>query len=379
MRVFRIIMKEFKQNMRDYKANALMVLFPIVLIVILGAAFTGQFSDSVTLTDEKVLYKVEVKENIQFANALGDFVSALSAETGIVFEETQDIYAAKASTESRAYSALLHITENPLQINLYKNERAGFSTTLMENALSSFIKSYGAMAAIADINPAAFIKPELQEHHKYVQIRSLDKKKQPGSTDYYAITMLTLIMLYSSLTGFWGFRNEVEQKTGPRILCSPIRNYEMLTGKVIGAITVTIVQGLVVILFSKWILKANWGQDPLPVALLILTYAIMTVSLGVALAFLIKSSDAASGILNTIIPILVFLGGGYIPLDVMGDSFAKIGMVSPVYWVNTALFKIIYERDYSGMAASLGVNLGLAFLFITISALFSIRRNRAYA
>ncbi len=379
MRVLRIIIKEFKQNMRDYKANALMVLFPIVLIVILGAAFTRQFSDSVTLTDEKVLYKVEVKEDIQFADALGDFLSALSAETGIVFEEAEDIEAAKASTESRAYSALLHITENPLQINLYKNERAGFSTTLMENALNSFIKSYDAMAVIADINPAAFNKPELQENNKHVQIRSLDKIRQPGSTDYYAITMLTLIMLYSSLTGFWGFRNEVEQKTGPRILCSPIRNYEMLTGKVIGAITVTIVQALVVILFSKWVLNAYWGQDFLPVALLIFAYAVMTVSLGVALAFLIKSSDAAAGILNTIIPILVFLGGGYVPLSVMGDSFSKIGMVSPVYWINTALFKIIYERDYSGIAASLGVNLGLAVLFITISALFSRRGNRAYA
>lgn len=379
MRVFRIIIKEFKQNMRDYKANALMVLFPIVLIVILGAAFTGQFSDSVTLTDEKVLYKVDVKENAQFPAVLEEFFTALSGETGIVFEETEDIEVAKASTENRTYSALLHITENPLQINLYKNERAGFSTTLMENALNSFIKSYDAITAIADINPAAFIKPELQEHNNHVQIRSLDKKRQPGSTDYYAITMLTLIMLYSSLTGFWGFRNEVEQKTGSRILCSPIRNYEMLTGKVIGVITVTIVQALVVILFSKWVLNAYWGQDLMPVALLILTYAVMTVSLGVALAFLIKSSDAASGILNTIIPIFVFLGGGYVPLSAMGDSFAKIGMVSPVYWINTALFKIIYERNYSGMVASLGVNLGLAVLFITISALFSRRGKRAYA
>lgn len=379
MRILRIIVKEFKQNMRDYKANALMVLFPIVLIVILGAAFTRQFSDSVTLTDEKVLYNIEVKENIQFADALGDFLSALSAETGIVFEETQDVYAAKASTESRAYSALLHITENPLQINLYKNERAGFSTTLMENALNSFIKSYDAMTVIADINPAAFIKPEFQAHNKHVQIRSFDKKRQPGSTDYYAITMLTLILLYSSLTGFWSIRNEVEQKTAPRILCSPIRNYEMLTGKVIGAITVTIVQALVVILFSKWVLNAYWGQDFMPVALLIFAYAVMTVSLGVALAFLIKSNEAASGILNTIIPIFVFLGGGYVPLSVMGDTFEKIGMVSPVYWVNTALFKIIYERDYSGMAASLGLNLGLAFLFITISALFSRRGNGAHA
>lgn len=379
MRILRIVIKEFKQNMRDYKANSMMVLFPIVLIAILGAAFSGMFSNTITLGDEKVLYKIDVKENAQFAAAFESFREVLSDETGMVFEKTDDVEAAKAGTENHAYSALVHITENPLQINLYKNERAGFSTTLMENALNSFIKTYDAMVAIAVNNPSAFGKVQVQDMDGYVRIRSLDPKRQPGSTDYYAITMLTLIMLYSSLTGFWGIRGEVEQKTAPRILCSPVRSFELLTGKVIGCIFVTIAQGLVVVLFSKWVLNAYWGQDILPVTLLVLTYAIMTVSLGVVLAFLIRSSDAASGILNTLIPLMVFLGGGYVPLSVMNGFIGKLAQISPVYWINTALFKIIYERDYSGIPASIAINLGAAILFIVISALFSKRGKIAYA
>jgi ABC-2 type transport system permease protein len=371
--------KEFIQNVRDYKANALMVLLPIVLITILGAAFSGLFSNTISLDDEKVLYKVDVAENAQFAAAFENFCKILNDETGIVFEKAEDVEAARADTENHAYSALVHITENPLQINLYKNERAGFGTTLMENSLNSFIKTYDAMIAIAVNNPSAFGKVQVQEYKEYVRVRSLDPKRHPGSTDYYSTTMLTLIMLYSSLTGFWAIRGEIEQKTAPRILCSPVRSFELLTGKVIGCISITIVQGLVVVLFSKWVLNAYWGQDILPVALLILTYAFMTVSIGVALAFLIRNGDAASGILNTLIPVLVFLGGGYVPLSVMNGFVVKIAQISPVYWINSALFKIIYDRDFSGIPVSIAINLGIAILSIIISAIFSKRGKMAYA
>ena len=43
MKTLQIILKEIKRNIRDYKANTMMVLFPIVLIIILGAAFSGIF------------------------------------------------------------------------------------------------------------------------------------------------------------------------------------------------------------------------------------------------------------------------------------------------------------------------------------------------
>lgn len=379
MRVLRIIVKEFKQNVRDYKSNALMVLLPIVLITILGAAFSGLFNNTVSMGDEKVLYKIDVAENVQFAATFENFFKMLNEETGIVFEKAEDVEAAKADTENHEYSALVYITENPLQINLYKNERAGFVTTMMENSLNTFIKTYDAMTAIAVNNPSALGMVQDHEHKEYVRIRSLDPKRQPGSTDYYAITMLTLIMLYSSLTGFWGIRSEIEQKTAPRVLSSPVHSLELLTGKVIGGISITIVQGLTVLLFSKLVLNAYWGQDMLPVAVLILTYAFMTVSIGVALAFLIRSGDAASGILNTMIPVLVFLGGGYVPLSVMNGFIVKLTQISPVYWINTALFKIIYERDFSGMPASIAVNLGVAILSIIISAIFSKRGKLAYA
>jgi ABC-2 type transport system permease protein len=162
-------------------------------------------------------------------------------------------------------------------------------------------------------------------------------------------------------------------------MCAPVRKYELLTGNVAGSIVVTIVQGLVVILFSKFVLKANWGEDILTVALLLLTYSIMTVSLGAGLAFMFENSEAAMGVLNTIIPIFVFLGGGYVPLNVMSGVLAKISDISPVKWVNSALLSVIYDGNYSRVLTSVSINLAIAAAFIVIASLFTRKGKRLYA
>lgn len=380
MIILRIIIKEFIRNIRNFKANIMMVLFPIVLIIILGAAFSGVMDNAINLGDVKVLYAVDAATDSQFAVSFKDFLKQMSDEIGITFEKSSDISAGRSGVENHEYSAFVHITDDPLKINLYKNERADFSAELIENALYSYTKTFNAMSAIAVNNAAAFNLPELREYKGYVKIRALDRERQPGSTDYYAITMLTMILMYSSLTGFWSVREEMEQKTAARVLCAPVHDYELMAGKVAGCIIVTITQGLTVILFSKLILKAYWGEHILPVAILVLTYSIMTVSFGVAFSYLIKNSDAASGIFNTIIPLFVFLGGGYVPMSVLnGTIMTKIAFISPVRWINAALFQVIYESDFSIVPVSVIINVSLAVVFIVISALLAKRRSRAYA
>ncbi len=380
MRVLLIILKEIKHSVRNFKANAMMVLFPIVLIIILGAAFSGAFDNTINLGEVSVLYTIDEKAGgPAFETAFNSFCKGLSDETGIKFEETKDFAAGMAGIENKRYNAYFHITGEPARVDMYKNERSGYSASIVENAMDSFLDTYVTMSVIARHNPAALSSQQNSEDMSHVRLSSLDRKRQPGSTDYYAITMLTLILLYASLTGFWGIRSEIEDKTAARILCAPTANYQLLTGKVLGSIIVTILQGFVVIIFSGLVLKAYWGEDLFTVALLIISYSIMSVSMGVALAYLLKNGEAANGILNTIIPVLVFLGGGYVPLSVMDSSLSQIADLSPVKWVNTALFSVIFDGDYSKVAASIGINLGIAVLFITISAIFSRRGNRAYA
>ena len=44
MNIISIIIKEVKQSFRDRKSMAMMILFPIALIVVISAAFSSSFS-----------------------------------------------------------------------------------------------------------------------------------------------------------------------------------------------------------------------------------------------------------------------------------------------------------------------------------------------
>lgn len=380
MNIARIFLKEFKISIRNFKANLMMVLFPIVLIIILGAAFSNSFNQTIKLDNELVLYTEDINENDQtLTKAFESFREGMTKELGISFEKTDDVNMGMASIEDYKYSAYLYISDSPQEIKLYKNERHGLTASLMESALNSFINTYGAMSTIAVNNPAAMAMPQMGQHGEYVKVRAMDEKRQPGSLDYYTITMISMILMYASMTGFWSVRSDIEQKTASRTLCAPVRGYELLTSKVFGCIIVTLVQVLVVILFSGFVLKAYWGDDLVTVALLLLSQSIMSVSMGVGLAYPFKKSDAANGTLNAIIPILVFLGGGYVPLEVMGSGIAKLSVISPIKWINSALFRVIYDGDYSHVAIALGINLTIAAAFILIAALFSRKGNGKYA
>lgn len=380
MTILRIIAKEIKQRIRDYKTNILMVLFPMVLIIILGAAFSSVFENgSIDTGDISVLYTIDIEGGDPvFENAFSTFRQYMSDVMGIQFEETSDFEKGISEIEDRRFTAYLHITGQPLRIDMYRNENSGFKSGIVENAVASFLDSYASINIVARSNPAVLSEIQQFDDTSRVRVTALDRKRQPGSTDYYAVTMLTLILMYASLTGFWCIRSEVDDKTGARVLCAPVRRYQYLTGKILGNIFVTIIQGFVVLLFSRLVLKAEWGEDMFTVAVLIITYSIMTVSLGAALAFILRSAEMASGLLNTIIPVFVFLGGGYVPLYALGDTISRISVVSPVRWVNSGLLDLIYEGSYFDAYISVAINLGFSVLFISVAALLSGKRRDGY-
>lgn len=381
MVIARIISKEIKQRFRDYKTNILMVLFPMVLIIILGAAFSSVFENgSIDTGDISVLYTIDIEGGDPvFENAFSTFRQYMSDEMGIQFEETSDFEKGISEIEDRRFTAYLHITGQPLRIDMYRNENSGFRSGIVENAVASFLDSYTAINVVARSNPAVLSEIQQPGDTSRVRVTALDRKKQPGSTDYYAVTMLTLILMYASLTGFWCIRSEVDEKTVPRVLCAPVRRYQYLTGKILGNIFVTIIQGFVVLLFSRLVLKANWGEDLFMVSVLIITYSVMTVSLGAALAFIFRSAELASGLLNALIPVFVFLGGGYMPIYALGDTISRISVISPVRWINTGLLDLIYEGSYFDAYISVAVNLGFSVLFISVAAHLSGKRRNGYA
>lgn len=76
-------------------------------------------------------------------------------------------------------------------------------------------------------------------------------------------------------------------------------------------------------------------------------------------------------IIYMFVPVLTFLGGGYIPLDTIGSKMLNsVSNISPLKWSNNAIFKIIFGNDLSIFGTTMLINLGAGVLFVLIAMLF---------
>ena len=67
MKIFNIVLKEIKHNLRDKQTMFIMVAFPIVLMWILGTAFSDMGGDTLIFENTKVAYSVAPKRSCQRA------------------------------------------------------------------------------------------------------------------------------------------------------------------------------------------------------------------------------------------------------------------------------------------------------------------------
>jgi ABC-2 type transport system permease protein len=92
--IVKIVLKGLKQDIRDKRAMAMMIVFPIVLIMILGTAFANVFGNESSINLKgKVLYKIETDKPM--AVAFNGIKEGLK-DYDIKFTETEDAEKAKA-------------------------------------------------------------------------------------------------------------------------------------------------------------------------------------------------------------------------------------------------------------------------------------------
>lgn len=373
MNIINVMIKEMKQNLRSKKSLIMMILYPIVLMVVLGTALSGAFDSSAGFSEINVLYTNP--GGTPLAQAFQGFV-ARSQEMGMVFTLEPDREQGMQSIKSGAYAC--YVIVSGARVELVKNDSQAFRGILVETMLSTFTRRYNAVYEIAKANPA--MAGEIMNRPAsgdYVKTSSLSERKQPRALDYYAITMLTLIILYGSTRASYAIFNEKLMKTESRLYCAPVKKSALLLGKILGMLLITMLQVIIVVVFCKYLLGTYWGSHLGTVLLLLTSEVVFAVSLGIGMAFMARGEvGPAIGILNLIIPFLVFLGGGYVPIDSFGKTILMVANISPIKWINSAIFQVIYNNDFGTVLQSVLINVGLA-VGLLVFAFFCVRKEVA--
>src|SRR5689334_13706826 len=132
MSVLIIAFKSIKQTFRNRKALAMGLLFPIVLIFILGAVLSGAFSDSSTFKNINVAYLEQ--DNGYLSKGFDGFIDKGNS-IGIKFSKVQTEEEGLEAIKNGKSTGFLEINDKGMK--LYKSYLAGIQGSVVESLMKS--------------------------------------------------------------------------------------------------------------------------------------------------------------------------------------------------------------------------------------------------
>lgn len=380
MNIITIALVDMKRVLRDKKTLMYMLLLPIILISILGTALGSVFSVN-SLERINVGYINEDKGDL--SKSFDEFLEYKEIKEILNYKKIVSLEEGQNLLEDKKISAIVHITKdysktlkenNETLIEIIGIDSGSFSYTVVKNVIESYIEYANSYMAISNI------EAKKVEFKKYdiIKNESIETKgNMPRAIDYYAVTMMVMIILYGSS---YGTQFMVELKSlpiGKRISAAPINAREMVIGKALAAIMSMSFQVLALIGFSKYVYKANFGENIMVVLFICFTLIVFSITLGVALSSMFNNELLADKILSMLIPIFTLVSGGYFKISVPDSSIlaSKIMYLSPSYLAQRALFSSIYKGNSLYIKETIFILWGFSIVFLLVSIVFQRRKE----
>lgn len=168
------------------------------------------------------------------------------------------------------------------------------------------------------------------------------------SYDYYGVSMIIFSISFVGSTAANNFMENRVKKSNLRIMYAPINISYIYLSKIAATFIFTSVCYLAAMLILKFTANVNYGgKNTVYVVIIMELFNLLSSTVGILFCCIFKSENLANKILSVFINLFGILGGAFFPIDSLGKTVEKISYISPVKWVNSGIFKIIYDNDFS--------------------------------
>ena len=163
------------------------------------------------------------------------------------------------------------------------------------------------------------------------------------------------------------FAYERQQGTLRRLLTTPASKATFLFGTITGQVGMALVQMLLLVGFGIFVMKLNWGRDPLALFIILLTSALAAAAFGTTMGTFIKSEGQANGLSIMFGMVFALMGGCWYPLELFPSTIQTIVKILPTTWAMQGMLDLVLRggglRDILPEA---GVLLGFAVIFFSL-------------
>lgn len=385
MNTWTIMIYELRRLFSSRSMILNMFLLPLLLIFLLGASLSGVVGDKGSTTIDVVRVAVvnlsgegyessAMMDSFLKSTELKDIITPVmagsreAAESGLRTGKYGYAVVVPPGFDSKVQSGEAAQLEFILGQKSTDNRVAG---TVFDNFLRNL--NYKQSVAMT-LGPEALnvMAPSSTSDQPTVKLGELSEGGYTyTSSQFYAVSMMLMFLLYSGLTVCTSLFNEKENHTLFRINAMPVKGSELFIGKMLGVGVVSIVQCAAIIILTNVLFGVNWGNRPGLLLLFCLLMIIASMTLSIVISMFSKTGASARSVVTLLTVSMTFISGGMAPLP---ESWVNsIGAFTINHWAMQAILKMMLHADVSQIMPNLGV-LSLICLVLFSAAAISYRK-----
>ncbi len=341
------VVAQLRMYMRRRVAVFWSLLFPIILMTLLGIIFGGSTKGGT----------VEIVDQAHTPSA-AVLVRVLEHNRGLEVKTGADIAKAQAQVRSGDRDAAVWLRQGAggqVRATLYYSnsspETAGIIRGIVQGAAD------GVSVAMSGRPPAVALAT-----------RSVDSASL-GYVQFLLPGVLAISVMISAVIGLatvlvnWRQRGILR-----RLKLTPMPLSEFLASRIVASLVVSVIQVAVLIAFGAiafgiHISTTAWVSVPVALA-----GALCFLAMGMAVGSLVSAAETADAVTNVITNPMMFLSGTFIPVSSMPAVLQSVARVLPLYYLANGLRDTIVRGEGFGQVwTDIAILVGLAICLFAIS------------
>ncbi len=352
MKALLIAGTNLRRMFRERSTIFFVIVLPLLIILLLGAAFGGRFTPEVGVVTagsgqlgKELVAALDGNEDVDVRRfeTEAELVTAVErgdVQAGLVLPAGYDTTLRTSGQATLSYLARpdqlgqqLRSTVDAAVAGQAGQLRAARFAEELE--LASFEEGLEAAERVALALPAVTVEVETAGEALFPE--------DVGRFDLGAAQQLVLFVFLTSLTGAIALIETRRLGLSRRMLATPTPAGVVVLGEGLGRFAIALAQGLIIVAVTALVFSVDWG-DPLAAAILLVVFCLVGAGAGMLLGATL-ANDQQAGAVSLLAGLgLAALGGSMVPLEVFPDTVRTVAHVTPHAWANDAFAELI-RRD----------------------------------
>jgi ABC-2 type transport system permease protein len=356
-------------------------IFPIALILLIGAQFGGDFAPGVGVyqADDDPL-ATAISDEIESEDSLAVTTYATSEELTTAVERGT----VQAGVLIPAGSSAAAESGSQVEVEyLARPDGAGPQLQSVVSAAVARVMTPVAAAQFAAEETGASFEDALTLARSQtelapgleVETTAVGESLFPESLGRFDLGAPQQLVLFTFLTALAGSAALIlSRKLGVsrRMLSTPTSTGTVVVGEGAGRWAVAMVQGLYIGVVTYVLFRVNWG-DPWGALLILVTFSAVGAGAGMLMGALFSNDQQAGGIAVVLSLGLAALGGCMLPIELFSPTMTRVAHLTPHAWALDGFAELV-RRD--GTVADILPELGVLTAYATVLLVLAAWRLR---